>query len=117
MRSAGDGAVSGWRQRLWVVVFQANTPAGRAFDVALIAAIVASVVTVTLESVAHIRADYGPQLHAAEWAFTGLFTVEYALRLICVRRPLRYARSFFGVIDLLAILPTYLSLFFPARKR
>ena len=111
-----SGAESGWRQRLWLIIFESNTPAGRAFDVALIVAIVASVVAVTLESVAHIRETHGPLLRGAEWFFTGLFTVEYLLRLICVRRPLRYATSFFGVIDLLAIAPTYLSLFFPGAE-
>src|SRR5688572_30432349 len=68
------GVDHGWRQRLWVIVFRADTPGGRAFDVALITAILASVVTVTLESVASVRAAYGPLLHAVEWAFTVLFT-------------------------------------------
>jgi voltage-gated potassium channel len=111
-----NGAESGWRQRLWLIIFESNTPGGRAFDIALIVTIVASVLTVILESVAHIHEAYGPLLRGAEWAFTGLFTVEYLLRLICVRRPVRYATSFFGVIDLLAIAPTYLSLFFPGAE-
>jgi voltage-gated potassium channel len=117
MLSASEsGAEHGWRQRLWVIIFRADTPAGRAFDIALIVLIVASVITVMVESVASIRAGYGPLLRAIEWGFTALFTLEYLLRLICVRRPLRYATSFFGVIDLLAILPTYLSLFFPGAE-
>src|SRR5687768_14973136 len=117
MRSASEnGAESGWRQRLWLIIFESNTPAGRAFDVVLIVAIVASVLTVMVESVAHIRNAYGPLLRGAEWGFTALFTIEYLLRLICVRRPLRYATSFFGVIDLMAIAPTYLSLFFPGAE-
>jgi voltage-gated potassium channel len=116
LSTSESGAVSGWRQRLWVVIFQAETPAGRAFDVTLIVAIVASVVTVMVESVAHIRAAHGPLLRNIEWGFTVLFTVEYLLRLVCVRRPLRYATSFFGVIDLLAIVPTYLSLFVPGAE-
>ena len=111
-----SGAESGWRQKLWVIVFRADTPAGRAFDVVLIVLIVASVLTVIVESVPNIRAEYGPLLRGVEWAFTGLFTLEYLLRLACVRRPLRYATSFFGVIDVLAILPTYLSLFFPGTE-
>src|SRR5688572_17765495 len=99
MRSASEsGAESGWRQRLWLIVFESNTPGGRAFDVVLIVVIVASVLTVMLESVAHIREAHGPLLRAVEWGFTALFTVEYLLRLVCVRRPLRYATSFFGVI-------------------
>lgn len=102
---------AGWRRRGYVVIFEHDTPAGRAFDLALLFAIALSVTIVMLESVAEVRARYGGALYAAEWCLTLLFTAEYVLRLICVRRPLRYARSFFGVVDLLAILPTYLSLF------
>ncbi len=99
-----------WRQRLHEIIFEADTPAGKAFDVGLLVAIVLSVVAVCLESVADIRLRYGPTLRAIEWGFTILFTVEYVLRLSCVGRPWRYAVSFFGIVDLLAILPTYLSL-------
>jgi voltage-gated potassium channel len=98
------------RRRLHEVIFEADTPAGKAFDVALLLAIALSVGAVLLESVASIRQRFGPGLRAVEWTFTLLFTVEYILRLACVRRPLRYALSFFGLVDLLAILPTYLSL-------
>ena len=100
----------GWRQRLHEVIFEADTPAGKAFDVALLVAIVLSVVAVSLESVASIRARYGAPLRALEWVFTLLFTLEYGLRLLCVGKPLRYARSFFGLVDVLAIMPSYLSL-------
>ena len=100
----------GFRGRLHEVIFEADTRAGRAFDIGLIGLIVLSVLAVMLESVGGVRRRYGAQLYAAEWAFTILFTVEYALRLMSVRRPLRYASSFFGVVDLLAIVPTYLSL-------
>jgi voltage-gated potassium channel len=103
----------GWRGGLHEVIYEAETPAGRAFDVALIGLILLSVLAVMLESVGSVRARYGAELHAAEWAFTLLFTLEYALRLVSVRRPLRYAASFFGVVDLLAIVPTYLSLLVP----
>lgn len=103
-------AADNWRHRLHEVIFEADTPAGRAFDLALLLAIALSVGAVLLESVASIRLRHGPALRAAEWSFTMLFTIEYVLRLACVRRPLRYARSFFGLVDLLAILPTYLSL-------
>ncbi|MDF1555021.1 MAG: ion transporter, partial [Deferrisomatales bacterium] len=102
-----------WRQRLHQVIFEADTPAGKAFDVVLLWLIVASVVVVMLGSVAEIQARYHPWLVAAEWVFTLLFSVEYALRLVCVLSPLRYARSFFGVVDLMAILPSYLGLLFP----
>ena len=100
-----------WRERLHEIIFEAETPAGKAFDLALLVCIVASVATVLLESVASIRAQYGTLLRALEWGFTILFTAEYVLRLACVRRPLRYAGSFFGLVDLLAIVPTYLSVF------
>jgi voltage-gated potassium channel len=91
------------------VIFEADTPAGRAFDLALLLAIGLSVLAVILESVASIRVHYGFGLRTIEWTFTILFTIEYLLRLVSVRRPMRYALSFFGVVDLLAILPTYLS--------
>jgi voltage-gated potassium channel len=99
-----------WRHRLHEVIFEAETPAGKAFDIALLIAIVLSVVAVSLESVAEVRHLHGGRLRAIEWLFTILFTVEYVLRLLCVRQPLRYAGSFFGIVDLLAIVPTYLSL-------
>ena len=102
--------ISPLRSRLHEIIFEADTPAGKAFDVALLGAILLSVLTVLLESVASYRAAYGPWLRTAEWAFTALFTVEYVLRLYCVQRPGRYARSFFGIVDLAAIIPTYLSL-------
>ncbi|MCP4204508.1 MAG: ion transporter [bacterium] len=91
------------------VIFEADTPAGKTFDVALLLAIVLSVAAVLLESVGEIRAQYGTELRAIEWFFTILFTIEYVLRLVSVGRPMRYAVSFFGIVDLLAILPTYLS--------
>jgi voltage-gated potassium channel len=102
-----------WRGVLHEIIFEADTAAGRWFDIALIWCIVASVLVVMLESVGSIRAQYGPLLYRAEWFFTALFTIEYLLRLLSVRRPWRYATSFFGIVDLLAILPTYLSVLFP----
>jgi len=102
-----------WRQQLYELIFEADTPAGKAFDVVLLVAILLSVLSVVLESVSWIREDYGSAIRVAEWVFTILFTVEYVLRLIAVRRPLIYMRSFFGIVDLLAIAPTYLSLFIP----
>lgn len=104
------------RARLHEVIFESDTPAGRYFDLALIWLILLSVATVLLESVREVRGQYGKLLYALEWLFTLLFTVEYFLRLLSVRRPLRYARSFFGVIDLLAIIPTYLSIFVPGSQ-
>jgi hypothetical protein len=99
-----------WRLRLHDIVFENDTPAGKAFDVAVLVSILLSVFTVLLESVGSIRLTYGTLLRAAEWTFTILFTVEYILRLACVSRPVRYALSFFGIVDLLAVVPTYLSL-------
>ena len=101
-----------WREILFEIIFEANTPAGKWFDIVLIISILLSVMTVMLDSVSSIRAKYGEFLYAAEWCFTILFTVEYIFRLICIGKPIRYAVSFFGVVDLLAILPTYMSLLF-----
>ncbi len=101
----------GIRAQLHEIIFEADTPGGRAFDVALLWAILLSVAAVMLESVTAYREAYGPYLRAAEWGFTVLFTIEYLLRLACVRRPLAYATSFFGIVDILAVIPTYLSLF------
>ena len=107
----------GWRHDAYVVIFEADTPAGKAFDVALLVAILASVVVVMLESVEPIREAYARPLRIAEWFFTLLFTVEYVLRLLCVRHPVHYARSFYGIIDLLSILPTFLSLVIPGAQQ
>jgi len=109
-------AEQGWRQKLYMIIFEAETPAGKAFDIALIATILLSVLAVMLDSMASVRAQYGPALYIAEWAFTALFTVEYILRLVCVRAPLKYARSFFGVVDLMAVLPTYVSILLPGSQ-
>ena len=105
--------VAGWRLRMYTVIFEAETRAGRRFDLALIAAVLTSVTVVMLDSVASISARYGTFFDVLEFFFTGLFTIEYVARLLCVRQPLRYARSFFGVIDLLSVLPTYLALVLP----
>jgi len=101
-----------FRERLGHIIFESDTRAGKAFDVALLIAILASIALVMLESVASIRADYGDLLRALEWFFTALFTVEYALRIYSAYDRPRYIRSFYGLVDLVAILPTYLSLFF-----
>ena len=105
--------LAGWRLRLYVVIFEADTRAGRIFDLGLIALILASVAVVVVDSMADIHARHARVLEVLEWTFTLLFTAEYVARLVCVRRPLRYARSVFGVIDLVAILPTYLAILVP----
>lgn len=107
---------NGWRTILHEVIFEADTPMGKGFDVVLIISILASVAAVMLDSMGAVRLHYGRLLLLIEWFFTLLFTVEYVLRLLCVRRPLKYAVSFYGVVDLLAIIPTYLSLFLPGSQ-
>ena len=107
-----DSSATTRRGRLHEIIFEADTPAGKAFDVWLLIFIIVSVIVVMLESVASVREAYGPLLRAIEWVVTLLFTAEYVLRLYSVGRPLAYAFSFYGVVDLLSILPTYLSLVF-----
>jgi voltage-gated potassium channel len=104
------------RARIHEVIFEADTPAGRLFDTILIVAILTSVLVVLLESVPTIRARAGSLLLGLEWLFTIAFTIEYGLRLYSVQRPRRYATSFFGLVDLLAVIPTYLSLFVPGAQ-
>ena len=104
------------RLALHEIIFGAETRSGKAFDIILIIFIVLSVLVVMLESISSVRESWGIWLIRAEWAFTILFTIEYLLRLYCVGNPMRYARSFFGIIDLLAVLPTYLSLFFAGSQ-
>ncbi len=104
------------RQRLHEVIFGTDTPAGKGFDLILLVLIIASVLAVVLESVASIRTSHGPELRAFEWVVTILFTIEYLLRLYCVGKPWRYARSFYGIVDLLAILPTYVSVIIPGAQ-
>ncbi|MDA0577299.1 MAG: ion transporter [Verrucomicrobia bacterium] len=99
------------RERIWRTVFHSDRPAGRVFDVVLLWLIGISVLVVALESVESLRTAYGQVFRIVEWAFTIVFTIEYLVRLWVVRRPLRYATSFFGIVDLLAFAPTYLELF------
>lgn len=103
----------GWRLRFFHVIFGYDTKPGRIFDVTLVLAILVSVTVVICDSVTLLHLRYREIFRAAEWAFTLLFTLEYLLRLAVIRQPLNYARSFYGVVDLLALLPTYLSLLFP----
>ena len=105
--------IAPWRQRLHTVIFEADTPAGKGFDVALLWAIVLSVAAVLVESVASVRAEHGATLHVLELVFTGLFTLEYLLRVVAVRRPWKYIFSFYGWVDLLSILPTFVELLVP----
>jgi voltage-gated potassium channel len=111
-----NGAIARLRNSLHEIIFEADTRAGKMFDVALIGCIVISLILVMLDSTAMFRASYGSWLYLGEWIITILFTVEYFLRLFCVNSPTRYAVSFYGIIDLLAILPTYISLFLPGAQ-
>jgi voltage-gated potassium channel len=105
-----------WKRLLHEVIFEADTPAGKAFDVLLIISILVSVVVVMLDSIGPVRLEHGTLFYGVEWFFTLLFTVEYLLRLLCVGRPLKYAASFYGLVDLLAIIPTYWSLVLPGSQ-
>lgn len=104
------------RRKLYIIIFEADTRAGRNFDIALIWAILASVTAAVLESVGSIRASNQGTFHLVEWILTLMFTVEYGFRLFSHPRPLTYAFSFFGLVDLLSILPTYISLLFPGTQ-
>jgi len=106
----------GWRARMFDVIFGVDTPAGRRFDIALVVIILLSILTVVLDSVPDIGRRYAVQMSVLEWTFTIFFTLEYIARLVCVQRPMRYARSFYGVIDLVSVLPTWISLLVPGSQ-
>jgi voltage-gated potassium channel len=107
---------AGWRLRLYTIIFESDTRAGRIFDLTLIGLILTSVGIVMVDSVESIHARWGEFFTVIEWFFTAIFSVEYALRLVCVQRPRAYATSFLGVVDLLSVAPTYLALFFPGLQ-
>ncbi|BBM83978.1 ion transporter [Candidatus Uabimicrobium amorphum] len=100
-----------WRSKMHEVIYEADTPLGKWFDIFLLVAIVASVAVVMLESIKSFRADHAELLFRLEWAFTIFFSIEYIARIICVGKPFRYIFSFMGLVDLLSILPTYIGLF------
>ena len=104
------------RRRIEKIIFDTDTRAGKIYDIALIVIICLSVVFAMLDSIAALNAAYGSFFYRAEWLFTILFTFDYIVRLACVSKPIRYARSFFGVVDLLGVLPTYFSLIFPGGR-
>jgi len=104
------------KDRLHEIIFEADTPTGKYFDIVLIFSIILSVIVVMLDSIKTINNTHGDILYIIEWIFTIVFTIEYLLRLYSVGKPLKYAKSFFGIIDFLAIIPTYLGLFFPATR-
>ncbi|MCB0753557.1 MAG: ion transporter, partial [Ignavibacteriae bacterium] len=104
------------QQRLHEIIFEADTKAGKLFDVVLIASIIISVIVVMLDSVRTISNKYGEIFFYIEWFFTIVFTLEYILRTYSIGKPLKYVFSFFGIVDLLAIIPTYVSFFFPGTR-
>src|SRR5215203_5399659 len=105
-----------WRHRLHEIIYESNTVAGKVFDISLLLLILLSILVVILDSMQSWRAEYGRLFFILEWTFTILFTIEYILRLISIKKPLRYAFSFLGIIDLLAIIPSYLSIFFAGAQ-
>lgn len=111
-----EESASGWRSSIHEIVFESETRGGRVFDITVICLILLSVAVVMLESIREVRDVFGRELNIAEWSFTILFTFEYVLRLMAVRRPFRYALSFYGLVDLVAILPTYIGLFVPGTQ-
>ncbi|UJF23326.1 ion transporter [Shewanella sp. OMA3-2] len=104
------------KQRLRTIIFGTDTAEGKAFDIALLLSIVASILLISLDTIDSLHADYGELILIGEWIFTIIFTLEYALRLYCSQNRLHYARSFFGIVDLLSILPSYLALVFPGAN-
>ena len=111
--AAPHNTLCGWRLRWYTVIFEADTVAGRRFDIGLIALILLSVLVVMADSVHSLHSRFSLTFAALEWCFTVVFTLEYIARLAYSPRPWRYATSFFGVVDLVSVLPTYLALFFP----
>ena len=114
MKSDLDKPSSGWRRQCYSVIFESDTHAGRLFDQTLIGLILMSVGVVILDSVASLQARFGHQFDLIEWLATAAFTIEYILRVACTNRPRRYVLSFYGLIDLLSVLPSYLALVEPS---
>ena len=104
------------KNKIYKIIFESDTPAGKGFDLLLIVSILLSVVVVMLDSVHYYNSRFGETLYIIEWFFTLVFTIEYFLRIYCIGKPVMYIRSFFGIIDFLSIIPTYISIFFPASR-
>lgn len=100
-----------WQSKIHEIIFESDTPAGKFFDVVLLWSILLSVVVVMLESVEHLKEVYGFYFTCVEWTFTILFTIEYVARVVSIKKPINYVLSFYGLVDLLSILPTFLGLF------
>jgi len=104
------------KNKLYIIIFESDTPGGKNFDLLLIISILLSVIVVFLDSVQYYNNLYGETLYIMEWFFTLLFTIEYFCRIYCIGKPILYIRSFYGVIDFLAIIPTYISIFLPVSR-
>lgn len=104
------------KEKLHEIIFEADTPMGKTFDIFLMVMIIASILVVMLESIGELQVKYKSIFYVLEWIFTIFFTIEYILRLYCVYSPIKYAKSFYGIIDVLAVLPTYLSLIIPGSQ-
>lgn len=105
-----------WQMKVQEVIYGTETPAGKRFDIILLIVILTSIVVVMLESVSHLNVKYRDTFKIIEWVITGLFTIEYILRILSLKKPLTYIFSFFGLIDFLALLPSYLGLFFAGSE-
>ncbi|MBI9070833.1 MAG: ion transporter [Melioribacteraceae bacterium] len=105
-----------WKNRLHEIIFEADTSAGKIFDVVLIVSILISVIIVMLDSVKSVSNEYTDLIFYSEWFFTILFSIEYFLRILIVDRPVKYIFSFYGIVDFISVVPTYLSLFFPGGQ-
>lgn len=104
------------RERIHQIVFESDTPEGKLFDVVLLVMIFGSIVLLMLETVPSLQAKFGSTFHALDWVVTIFFTIEYLVRLYCVYKPMKYATSFYGVIDIASILPAYLDILFPGAR-
>lgn len=113
---SSDKSAPRWKQRLHEVIYESDTPAGKIFDVLLLVFILFSVAIVMLDSVPMYHDAFGDWFYFVEWALTILFTIEYLLRILSIKHPAKYVFSFLGIIDLLAIIPTYLSFFFAGTQ-
>lgn len=112
----GGGAPKDWRDKVHEIIYESEKPEGKAFDIALLFCILASILVVVLDSVDQLHRKYGGFYQTLEWIFTVIFTIEYVLRLVSIRKPGRYVFSAFGLIDLLAIIPSYLSILVPGAQ-
>lgn len=108
--------IAKWRYRIHEVIYEADTPAGKLFDIVLLILIFISIILVMLESIAELNIKYNTEFYVAEWIITGFFTIEYILRVISINKPMRYIFSFYGIVDLLSTLPTYIAFFIGGRN-